>query len=51
MKKITIITSDNYNLSAHLFEPENSNGRFLLINSATGVKQQVYFSFANYLRK
>jgi len=48
MKSITILTEDNYSLSAHLFEPKNSNGKLLLINSATGVKQQIYFSFAQF---
>lgn len=48
MKSITILTEDNYSLSAHLFEPKNSNRKLLLINSATGVKQQIYFSFAQF---
>ncbi len=48
MKHIPILTEDNYRLSAHLFEPENSNGQLLLINSATGVKQQIYFGFAQF---
>jgi len=48
MKSITILTEDNYSLSAHLFEPKNSNKKLLLINSATGVKQQIYFSFAQF---
>ncbi len=48
MKRITILTEDHYTLSAHLFEPENCNGKFLLINSATGVKQHIYFSFAQF---
>ena len=49
MKELTLKTSDNFPLSVKLFEPEISNGKVLLINSATGVKQQVYFSFAKYL--
>ncbi len=48
MKDLILKTSDNFPLSVKLFEPEHSNGKLLLINSATGVKQQVYFSFANY---
>lgn len=48
MKSIDLLTEDNYTLSAHLFEPQNSNRKFLLINSATGVKQQIYFSFAQF---
>lgn len=49
MKEITLQTSDGYPIVIHLFEPEQSNGKLLLINSATGVKQQVYFSFAKFL--
>jgi len=48
MQSINILTEDNYSLSAHLFEPEHSNEKLLLINSATGVKQQIYFSFAQF---
>ena len=48
MKGINILTDDNYSLSAYLFELEDSNGKLLLINSATGVKQQIYFSFAQF---
>lgn len=48
MQSINILTEDNYSLSAHLFESKNSNGKLLLINSATGVKQQIYFSFAQF---
>jgi len=49
MKEIKIKTSDNYLLSARIFEPLKANGKLLLINSATGVKQQIYFSFSNYM--
>lgn len=48
MKKLIFTTEDHTSLTAHLFQPEISNGKLLLINSATGVKQQVYFSFAQY---
>ena len=48
MKSIELLTEDNYALSVHLFEPKNSNQKLLLINSATGVKQQIYFSFAQF---
>ncbi|KFF13355.1 alpha/beta hydrolase [Chryseobacterium soli] len=48
MEKLIITTRDHISLAAHIFEPEQSNSKLLLINSATGVKQQVYFSFANY---
>lgn len=48
MKRIDIITKDHYSLAAHLFEPQISNQKVLLINSATGVKQQIYFSVAQF---
>lgn len=48
MKSIDVVTEDNCILSAHIFEPKNSVNKLLLINSATGVKQQVYFSFAQF---
>lgn len=48
MTPISLTAGDGYTLSAHLFRPENDNGKILLINSATGVKQQMYFSFAGF---
>ena len=48
MEKLILTTEDHASLAVHLFKPEKSNGKLLLINSATGVKQQVYFSFASY---
>ncbi|MFC0343887.1 alpha/beta hydrolase family protein [Epilithonimonas hispanica] len=48
MKSINITTEDNYSLAVHIFEPQNPNSKILLINSATGVKQQIYFSFAQF---
>lgn len=48
MQKILLETDDEFHLVAHLFEPEKSNHKLLLINSATGVKQQIYFSFAKF---
>lgn len=45
---ITIHTQDQYPITATLFEPENANGKLLLVNSATGVKQQTYYSFAKH---
>lgn len=48
MKKLILTTEDQVSIIAHLFLPEKSNNKLLLINSATGVKQQVYFSFAHY---
>ena len=49
MKELILNTPDHIPLSIKVFEPEISNGKLLLINSATGVKQQIYFSFAKYL--
>lgn len=51
MKSVQLSTSDHYVLSGTLFEPSVPNGKFLLINSATGVRQQMYYSFAQYLSK
>jgi len=48
MEKLILNTHDNTALTAYLFVPEKSNNKFLLINSATGVKQQIYFSFAQF---
>lgn len=48
MEKLLITTHDQAVITAHLFLPEQDNYKLLLINSATGVKQQVYFSFARY---
>lgn len=48
MKAISITTADQYKLSAHIFEPENPQQKIVLINSATGVRQQIYFSLAQY---
>lgn len=49
MKELFLNTSDHIPLAVKVFEPEIPNGKLLLINSATGVKQQIYFSFAKYL--
>lgn len=49
MKTVSINTASGHTLQAHLFTPVCSNEKFLLINSATGVKQQLYFSFAQYM--
>jgi predicted alpha/beta hydrolase len=47
MEKV-ILTTGHFPVTAYAFYPEKSSKRLLLINSATGVKQQVYFSFAKY---
>ena len=48
MKEFKLTTPDHYAITTHVFEPVNTNHKLLLINSATGVKQQVYFSFAKW---
>ena len=48
MQQLFLKTSDHNLISVTVFEPQNPNGKLLLINSATGVKQQVYFSFSKY---
>lgn len=48
MKELKLTASDDVSIVAHLFSPEKSNRKLLLINSATGVKQQIYFSFAKF---
>ncbi|MDP2454412.1 MULTISPECIES: serine aminopeptidase domain-containing protein [unclassified Kaistella] len=49
MKELILNTSEQIPLSVKVFEPATSNKKLVLINSATGVKQQIYFSFAKYL--
>ena len=49
MKLIQLQNSLKQNICAHLFEPLNSNQKIILINSATGVKQQLYFNISIYL--
>ncbi len=48
MKELILKTNDGASIAAHLFLPDESNNKLLLVNSATGVKQQIYFSFAQY---
>ncbi|MCU7618742.1 alpha/beta hydrolase [Chryseobacterium sp. PBS4-4] len=48
MEKLILQTDDEIQIVGHLFKPEKSNHKVLLINSATGVKQQIYFSFAQF---
>lgn len=50
MQQITLKTAQNITLTAHLFQPEKFNGQIFVINSATGVKQQIYFAFAGFLK-
>lgn len=48
MEKLILQTHDKTEITAHIFKPVNSSHKVLLINSATGVKQQIYFSFAQF---
>lgn len=48
MEKLLLQTDDEIEITAHIFRPDESNHKVLLINSATGVKQQIYFSFAQF---
>lgn len=49
MEVVTLNAKDGYELTANLFEPVTPSSHFLIISSATGVKQQMYFGLANYL--
>lgn len=49
MEEFFLHTSDNFPLAVSLFTPEISNHKLVLINSATGVRQHIYFSFAKFL--
>jgi len=51
MTEIKILTKDLYMLSARHFIPPEPNGHVLIINPATGVKQNFYAHFAAYLAK
>jgi predicted alpha/beta hydrolase len=48
---LRIVTTDGFVLSATRFTPENPTGKIVLMNSATGVRQKFYASFAAYLAK
>lgn len=48
-ENLTITASDGYQLSVKCFLPKNPNGDIVLINSATGVKQQYYGEFASFI--
>ncbi len=49
MQNLTLHTEDQTPIAASLFYPERSNQKLIIINSATGVRQQIYFGFASYL--
>jgi predicted alpha/beta hydrolase len=46
---LKIITSDGFVLAATRFIPQKPNGKVVLINAATGVKQTYYSDFASFL--
>ncbi|MCU7615126.1 alpha/beta fold hydrolase [Chryseobacterium sp. GMJ5] len=48
MEKVILTTDDHVALTTHVFRPEKSNHKIILINSATGVKQYIYYSFAQF---
>jgi predicted alpha/beta hydrolase len=48
-RKVQIVTSDSYRIQATLFEPEGVPQQIIIINSATGVRRQIYNKFANHL--
>src|SRR5688572_2374649 len=48
-ESLKVLTTDGYVLSATRFNPEKSNNKIILINSATGVKQRYYENFAFFL--
>lgn len=50
MKEFFLKTPDQFPLKITLFEPQVSNQKILILNSATGVKQTVYYSFAKFLQ-
>lgn len=49
MTEIKILTNDLFALSARHFIPGDPNGQVIVINAATGVKQNFYSHFAVYL--
>jgi predicted alpha/beta hydrolase len=49
MTTFQIKTSDQVKIVVNHFVPASSNGRVVLINPATGIKQTFYFNYAEYL--
>jgi predicted alpha/beta hydrolase len=49
VRDLTIPATDGYSLAATLREPETSNGRCILLNSAMAVKRGFYSKYAAYL--
>src|SRR5690242_6921958 len=50
-ESIRVMTRDGLQLSATWFIADDPQEKVILINSATGVKQQFYHDFASYLAK
>lgn len=48
MKEFFLETDGYSQIAVTVFEPSSPRNKLLVINSATGVKQQVYYSFAKY---
>lgn len=48
MKTVSIHTKDHYEIIATVFEPNTDAGKLLVVNSATGVRQQTYYGFAKF---
>lgn len=51
MKTISLLTQDQYHITATIFEPIIPASKLLLVNAATGVKQQTYYDFAEYFSR
>lgn len=49
MQELKLKNKQQQTIFATLFNPENPNKKLILINSATGVKQQIYFKIAHFL--
>ncbi|APD06053.1 hypothetical protein UJ101_00511 [Flavobacteriaceae bacterium UJ101] len=50
MKKFSLKTNDHYQIQITTFLPKNTNNKTVLINSATGVRQNYYYKFASFLQ-
>ncbi|KQT16885.1 alpha/beta hydrolase [Chryseobacterium sp. Leaf404] len=51
MERIYLNNFSGAKICLHIFSPEEKTDQLLLINSATGVRQQIYFSFAAFARR
>src|SRR5687767_3874993 len=48
-ERIKITATDGFTISVTAYNPRRSNGKIVLINSATGVKQSYYGEYATWL--